>query len=63
MADPVSPPPPPIKRRLEVSVAALKVPAHLVAGIKQLRRWQDDTEVSDSDVADAVSAVSSITLG
>jgi hypothetical protein len=59
----VDAPPEPAKRRLELVVAALKVPAHLVAGLKQHRHWQDDTEVSDSDVTAAVAEVLSITLG
>lgn len=55
------PAPPPASRRLEHAVADL--PAHLVAGIKILRRWQDDSLVTDAEVQAAVTELLSIRIG
>lgn len=52
----------PRKRPLADAAKALAVPAHLLAGVKALRRWDDLYEVTDAELLAAVSAVSSISM-
>jgi hypothetical protein len=59
----LSQPPPPPARRFVVVAKELAVAPHVVAGVKHLRRWDDESLVTASDVSAAVSEVLSITLG
>lgn len=60
-AEPRPPAAPP--RRLAVVAKELAVAPHIIAGVKHLRRWDDESLVTASDVSAAVSEVLSITLG
>jgi hypothetical protein len=51
----------PARRRLEHAVADL--PAHVLAGVKAHRRWQDDSLVTDAELQAAVAEVLSIRIG
>ncbi len=51
------------KRPLNVAAKALDVPAHLLAGVKALRRWDDLFDVTDDELKAAVDEVSNIRIG
>ncbi len=60
--DDVTSPTSPVKRPLEVAAKALAIPAHLLAGAKALRGWDDLFDVTDAELQAAVQEVASITL-
>jgi hypothetical protein len=51
------------KRRLEVVAREKSPPAHLLAGAKALRGWDDATEISEAELQAAIAAVQNIRIG
>jgi hypothetical protein len=51
------------KRRLEVLAREKSTPAHLLAGAKALRRWDDSTEISEAELQAAIAEVQNIRIG
>lgn len=53
----------PQKRPLNQAAVALLVLPHLLAGVKQAKRWDGDTLVTDAELQAAVADVLSIRIG